>query len=144
MKGVNIGGWLAIENWMTLPTRESIERCNISVSVVGQSLYIHLFFTDEGHTKGDVQFKNHRDTFLTEHDYSDIAVANMDTVRIVSFLLFYWDNWMFIDEWSLAALGSANFDNDAGGGWTFWTWKFYNDDRSSRNGSSMKVIDHLI
>jgi aryl-phospho-beta-D-glucosidase BglC (GH1 family) len=72
---------------VTQPTRESIKGCNISVSIVGQSLYIHLFFSDKDHTKGDVQFKNHRDTFITEQDFSDIAAANMNTVRI---LVGYW------------------------------------------------------
>ena len=61
-------------------------------------------------------------------------------------------NWLFIDEWCLAS--SADFDDDslrryaqaqleafrgAVGGWTFWTWKFYNDD-GSRNGWSLKAM----
>ncbi|CAF5095823.1 unnamed protein product, partial [Rotaria sp. Silwood1] len=61
-------------------------------------------------------------------------------------------NWLFIGEWSIAS--SANFNDDdlrlyaqaqiaafqgATGGWTYWTWKFYNDD-GSRNGWSMKAM----
>lgn len=64
-------------------------------------------------------------------------------------------NWLLLGEWSLASPSSANFDNDddlrryaeaqinafngATGGWTFWSWKFYNDD-GSRNGWSMKAM----
>ena len=59
-------------------------------------------------------------------------------------------NWLFIGEWCIAS--SASFSDDqlhrydqaqldafkgAVGGWTYWTWKFYNDD-GSRNAWSMK------
>jgi hypothetical protein len=62
-------------------------------------------------------------------------------------------NWLFIGEWCIAP--ATSFDNDdqlrsyaeaqlyalrgAQGGWSFWTWKFYNDD-GSRNGWSMKAM----
>jgi hypothetical protein len=64
-------------------------------------------------------------------------------------------NWLFIGEWCIAS--SATFTDDqlhvyaqsqldafkgATGGWTYWTWKFYNDD-GSKNGWSMKdMINH--
>jgi hypothetical protein len=62
-------------------------------------------------------------------------------------------NPLYIGEWCLAASGtSPNFTDDqlrqyaqvqidtfqsAAAGWTYWTWKFYNDD-GSRNPWSMK------
>ena len=62
-------------------------------------------------------------------------------------------NWLFMGEWCIAASGSSPaFSDDqlrtyaqaqldafkgAVGGWTYWTWKFYNDD-GGRNTWSMK------
>ncbi|CAF1508827.1 unnamed protein product [Rotaria sordida] len=62
-------------------------------------------------------------------------------------------NWLFIGEWTVASSAAFNNDNDlqryadaqraafnsAPGGWTFWTWKYYNDD-GSRNGWSLKSM----
>ena len=61
-------------------------------------------------------------------------------------------NWLFIGEWSIASSASFNDDDlrqyaqaqiaafkNAVGGWTYWTWKFYNDD-GSRNGWSMRAM----
>ena len=61
-------------------------------------------------------------------------------------------NWLFIGEWSIASAASFNDDDlrlysqaqlaafkHATGGWTYWTWKFYNDD-GSRNAWSMKAM----
>jgi hypothetical protein len=59
---------------------------------------------------------------------------------------------LFIGEWSVAS--SATFNDadlrryaqaqleafqEATGGWTYWTWKFYNDN-GARNAWSMKVM----
>jgi glucan 1,3-beta-glucosidase len=63
-------------------------------------------------------------------------------------------NWLFIGEWSIATAMDMPDDNTlrsyaraqlgafskAKGGWTYWTWKFYNDDGSSRNQWSMKSM----
>ncbi|CAF4505724.1 unnamed protein product, partial [Didymodactylos carnosus] len=66
-------------------------------------------------------------------------------------------NWLIIGEWSIASPGSANFNNDddlkryantqlkafkgAHAGWTFWSWKMYDDrDGNQRNGWSMKAM----
>ncbi len=62
-------------------------------------------------------------------------------------------NSLYIGEWCIAASASSpSFTDDqlrqyaqaqmatfqqAMGGWTYWTWKFYNDD-GSRNAWSMK------
>ena len=62
-------------------------------------------------------------------------------------------NWLFMGEWCIASSGnSPPFSDDqlrtyaqaqldalkeAVGGWTYWTWKFYNDD-GGRNAWSMK------
>ncbi len=67
-------------------------------------------------------------------------------------LLAWKGNWLYIGEWSIAS--SATFTDDqlrqyaqaqlstfqtAVGGWTYWTWKFYDDD-GSKNGWSMKAM----
>jgi hypothetical protein len=62
-------------------------------------------------------------------------------------------NWLYIGEWSIASSVDTFSDDDlrryaqaqlaafkgATGGWTYWTWKFYNDD-GSRNAWSMKAM----
>ena len=61
-------------------------------------------------------------------------------------------NWLFIGEWSIASSASFNDDElrryaraqiaafaESPGGWTYWTWKFYNDD-GSRNAWSMRAM----
>jgi hypothetical protein len=61
-------------------------------------------------------------------------------------------NWLFFGEWSIASSASFNDDDlrryaqaqiaayrESAGGWTYWTWKFYNDD-GSRNAWSMKAM----
>jgi aryl-phospho-beta-D-glucosidase BglC (GH1 family) len=61
-------------------------------------------------------------------------------------------NWLFIGEWSIASSATFNDDDlrrysqaqlaafrEATGGWTYWTWKFYNDD-GSKNGWSMRAM----
>ena len=57
-------------------------RCNFSVTIVFPFLHRYYSLFYEGHEKGDGQFKQHRDTFITEQDFRDIAAAKMNTVRI--------------------------------------------------------------
>ncbi len=61
-------------------------------------------------------------------------------------------NWLFMGEWSIASSAAFNDDDlrqyaqaqlaafrESPGGWTYWTWKFYNDD-GSRNAWSMRAM----
>ncbi|CAF1391167.1 unnamed protein product [Didymodactylos carnosus] len=75
--GVNLGGWLVAEAWMTKgsPIWEGVPD-NIANKGEFQTMQ-HL-----GHTKGDARFRKHRDTFITEDDFRDIAQAKLNAVRI--------------------------------------------------------------
>ncbi|CAF2851514.1 unnamed protein product [Rotaria sp. Silwood2] len=65
-----------------------------------------------GHAKGDSQFKQHRDTFITEQDFRDIAAAKMNTVRIpVGYWITGFDNQPGGDPdgWKMYAPGAINY-----------------------------------
>lgn len=65
-----------------------------------------------GHAKGDSQFKQHRDTFITEQDFREIAAAKMNTVRIpVGYWITGFDNQPGGDPdgWKVYAPGSINY-----------------------------------
>lgn len=61
-----------------------------------------MTFSFTGHEKGDNQFKQHRDSFITEKDFRDIAAAKLNTVRIP---VGYW---------------ITGFDNSGGGDTNGW------------------------
>jgi len=82
-------------------------------------------------------------------------LINYTQTQLKSDILAWPGNPLFIGEWALAS--SASFTNaqlsqyaqsqltafqSAVGGWTYWTWKFYNDDGSA-NGWSMKDMINL-
>lgn len=61
-----------------------------------------FFFFRIGHGKGDSQFKQHRDSYITEQDFRDISAAKINTVRIP---VGYW---------------ITGFDNSGGGDPNAW------------------------
>ncbi|CAF0944318.1 unnamed protein product [Adineta ricciae] len=77
MRGVNLGGWLVAEYWMT---SASPAWNGVPTNLANQGEYQTMKHL--GHAKGDVQFKAHRDTYITEQDFREIAAAKMNTVRI--------------------------------------------------------------
>ncbi|CAF3109376.1 unnamed protein product [Rotaria sp. Silwood2] len=77
MKGVNLGGWLVAENWMT---KGSPAWNGVPDDIANKGEYQTMQYL--GHAKGDNQFKQHRDSFITEQDFRDISAAKMNTVRI--------------------------------------------------------------
>jgi len=89
----------------------NIKLWNISVKISSILFYIFYWNTIRliwllDHCKGDDQFKQHRDTFITEEDFRDIAAAKLNTVRIP---VGYW---------------IVGFDNQPGGdpdGWKIYT-----------------------
>ena len=77
IRGVNLGGWLVAEHWMTTgsPAWDGVPD---NIADTGEySAMKHL-----GHGKGDSQFARHRSTFITEQDFRDISATGLYVVRI--------------------------------------------------------------
>ncbi|DBA00906.1 TPA: hypothetical protein N0F65_006106 [Lagenidium giganteum] len=77
IRGVNLGGWLVAERWMT-----EGQPCWKNVS--DDISYLGEYFTMKSltHTPGDDQFKQHRDTWITEQDIQAIASIGLNLVRV--------------------------------------------------------------
>ncbi|CAD8085294.1 unnamed protein product [Paramecium primaurelia] len=76
-KGVNLGGWLVVEHWMT------------SSSVIWQGVpeYYHGYgeyglMSYLGHNVGDERFEKHRQEWITEQDIVEMASYGINTVRV--------------------------------------------------------------
>uniref|UniRef100_A0A914EMZ5 glucan 1,3-beta-glucosidase n=1 Tax=Acrobeloides nanus TaxID=290746 RepID=A0A914EMZ5_9BILA len=97
MRGVNIGGWLVGERWMTIgsPAWEGVPDDIANTGEYSTMKYL-------GHTKGDAQFESHRQNFITEQDFKDIAATGLNTLRIP---VGYW---------------ITGFDNSGGGDTEGW------------------------
>ncbi|CAF3399262.1 unnamed protein product [Rotaria socialis] len=107
MRGVNIGGWLVAERWMTSasPAWNGVPDTIANLGEYKTMQYI-------GHAKGDMQFKQHRDTYITEQDFRDISAAKMNTVRIpVGYWITGFDNHPGGDPngWKVYAPGAINY-----------------------------------
>ncbi|KAF0693388.1 Aste57867_15641 [Aphanomyces stellatus] len=76
-RGVNIGGWLVAESWMT---GDSIVWKGVSGDAAGQGEFTTMKVL--GSSTGNDRFKTHRDGFITEADIMQIAAANLNTVRV--------------------------------------------------------------
>nr|CCA23489.1 unnamed protein product [Albugo laibachii Nc14] len=76
-KGVNLGGWLVLESWMT---QSSNVWKNVDETIQKQGEYATMKFL--GHEVGDRLFSEHRETWITEQDIIDIASAGMNLVRV--------------------------------------------------------------
>ncbi|KAF0682862.1 Aste57867_25049 [Aphanomyces stellatus] len=75
-RGVNLGGWLVVEQWMTWdsPVWTNVTDPNAQDEY---TLYQSL-----GQVQGDKQFKLHRDTWITELDLKLIHEAGLNMVRV--------------------------------------------------------------
>lgn len=72
----------------------------------------HFIFISSGHARGDSQFKQHRDNFITESDFREIAAAKMNTVRIpIGYWIVGFDNQPGGDPdgWKVYAPGGINY-----------------------------------
>jgi glucan 1,3-beta-glucosidase len=69
-KGVNLGGWLVLENWMTTSLFKGLKANDET------SLCVEL------KEKATELLHNHWATFITEYDFKWIADAGLDSVRI--------------------------------------------------------------
>ena len=106
-RGVNIGGWLVAEHWMT---KGSPAWDGVPDDVADKGEYATMKYL--GHEKGDRQFDDHRRTFITEADFKDIAAAGMNTVRLpVGYWIVGFDKtWgSDVDSWKIYAPGALDY-----------------------------------
>jgi glucan 1,3-beta-glucosidase len=68
LRGVNLGGWLVLERWIT-PSLFSGLKANDEYSFCQESL-------------GSQKLQQHRDTFITKEDFEWLAQNGVDSVRI--------------------------------------------------------------
>ncbi|RHY24840.1 hypothetical protein DYB32_008660 [Aphanomyces invadans] len=77
-RGVNLGGWLVAEHWMTA---DAGIWNGLPGDVTGQGEYAVMQAL--GPYEGNARFKRHWDTFITEDDIKQIAsAAKLNTVRV--------------------------------------------------------------
>jgi len=74
VRGVNIGGWLVLEPWIT----PSLFDNTGNPSIVDEWTFSQYQSQDEAGTA----LKNHWDTWITENDFAAIAAAGLNHVRI--------------------------------------------------------------
>lgn len=70
LRGVNLGGWLVIEKWMTPSLLEGLKATDET------SFCIDLA------TNAERVLKNHWDTFITSEDFAWLAKTGINAVRI--------------------------------------------------------------
>lgn len=74
IRGVNLGGWLVLEPWITPSLFEATNNDNI----VDEWTFCQL----QDKSTATAALKNHWDTWITEADFKDIAAAGLNHVRI--------------------------------------------------------------
>lgn len=78
IRGVNLGGWLVLERWIA-------ENLFFGVNALDET-YLGL---ELGPERLRERLRVHRDEFITERDFEDMAVKGFNAVRIpVPFFLF--------------------------------------------------------
>ncbi|DBA00913.1 TPA: hypothetical protein N0F65_006113 [Lagenidium giganteum] len=77
VRGVNLGGWLVAEHWMTWDS--SIWQ-GVPDDVADQGEYATMTFL--GHAVGDARFEQHRQQWITEDDIRELAGFGLNTVRV--------------------------------------------------------------
>ncbi|CAK9438278.1 uncharacterized protein LODBEIA_P25080 [Lodderomyces beijingensis] len=75
--GVNIGGWLLSEPWITPSLYEDVERRHGRIPVDE-----HQLCTIMGPTEAEAHLTHHWDTFYSEQDFEEIAKLQLNLVRI--------------------------------------------------------------
>jgi len=76
-RGVNLGGWLVLEKWMT---SASVAWQGVPDSIANQGEYKTITYL--GHAVGDALFEQHRKTWINESDIAEIASRGLNTVRV--------------------------------------------------------------
>ncbi|KAF2418666.1 glycoside hydrolase [Tothia fuscella] len=73
VRGVNLGGWFVLEPWITPSLFDALD-----IAAVDEWTYTATLGKDEARTR----LSNHWNTFITQSDFSAIAAAGMNHVRI--------------------------------------------------------------
>nr|AIG55478.1 secreted protein [Thraustotheca clavata] len=76
-RGVNLGGWLVLERWMT---KNAAIWKKVPESIKDNGEYAAM--SAVGRDDADPLIKEHRDTWITEEDIQEIASWGMNTVRV--------------------------------------------------------------
>lgn len=76
-KGVNLGGWLVVEHWMT---SNSVIWENVPEYLHGYGEFRLMQYL--GHGTGDARFEKHRSEWITEGDIKELASYGINTVRV--------------------------------------------------------------
>lgn len=88
IRGVNLGGWLVVEKWMT---GDSVIWKGVPDQTANQGEFKTMQFL--GHQVGDARFEQHRATWITEADIAEIARSGLNTVRVpIGFWIVGFDN----------------------------------------------------
>lgn len=78
IRGVNLGNWLVLEKWM-----------DNNLFSGTQAMDETYLCAELGHDRTTERLKVHRDEFITERDFEEIAFMGFNAVRIpVPFFLF--------------------------------------------------------
>ena len=107
IRGVNLGGWLVAEHWMTW---DSVIWNGVPDSDYNAGEYKTMAFL--GHEKGDALFEQHRSTWITEKDIIEIASYGLNAVRVpVGYWIVGFDNHdpSGKEEWKVFAPGGLKY-----------------------------------
>ena len=104
MRGVNLGGWLVLEKWMT---GDSVVWQGVPDDIANGGEHKTIEYL--GHANGDWRFDQHYKTWITEGDIAEIAQRGLNTVRVpVGFWIAGFDKTGGTD-WQTFAPGSLNY-----------------------------------
>jgi glucan 1,3-beta-glucosidase len=76
-RGVNLGGWLVVEHWMT---GSSAIWNSVPSNIRDQGEFKVMQYL--GHGRGDALFEEHRANWITENDFKELASFRLNTVRV--------------------------------------------------------------
>lgn len=105
-RGVNLGGWLVLEHWMT---SSSGVWEGVPENIANQGEYQTMKYL--GHDNGDWRFEQHRSTWITENDIKEMQSFGLNTVRVpIGYWLPGFDNTdTGAGEWKMFAPGALKY-----------------------------------
>ncbi|ETK85373.1 hypothetical protein F441_09929 [Phytophthora nicotianae CJ01A1] len=106
-RGVNLGGWLVAEHWMTW---DSCLWHGVPDAIKNQGEFATMKFL--GHEEGDRRFDEHRRSWITEYDIAEMKRFGLNTVRVpVGYWIMGFDPTDFPNklEWTVFAPHSLRY-----------------------------------
>ncbi|PPQ85378.1 hypothetical protein CVT25_006409 [Psilocybe cyanescens] len=123
IRGVNLGGWLVLEPWITPSVFESTGNDNIiDEFTLGQLL---------DQQTAETLLKNHWETWITEDDFAQIQAAGLNHVRIP------------IGYWSIPLTGSDTSASTSTAPYISGAWTYFLQALSWAQKYNIKVIADL-